>query len=350
MPERAVPTHLQPTRGAGRADTGWYDPAVRALMAGFSPAGAAARLSITIFHRVHAQPDPLFPQEMDSRRFDQVCAWLAAWFTVLPLDEAVRRLADGSLPPRALAITFDDGYADNHAVALPILRRHGLPATFFIATGFLDGGRMFNDSVIETVRRCAQSQLDLSSLGLAGLGHLPLHDLAARTAAIGQILATIKYLVPDVRLRATERIARLAGVAALPDDLMMSSSQLRSLAAAGMQIGAHTVSHPILMRLDDAAARHEIKLGKNQLEQCLDQPVRLFAYPNGRPGTDYCARDVALVRDLGFDCAVTTAPGAGQAGADLFQLPRFVPWDRSRLRWAAKLGLNLRTDGQRLGP
>ena len=319
-------------------------------MSRLSPGGPGARLSITIFHRVHAQADPLFPDEVDSQRFNQICAWLAAWFNVLPLDEAVRRLADGSLPPRALAITFDDGYADNCAVALPILRAHGLPATFYIATGFLDGGRMFNDSVIETVRRCQAERLDLSGLGLTGLGkglgELPLDDMAARSAAIGRILGAIKYLPLEERLHTAQRIADLAEVATLPDNLMMSSAQLRILATGGMQIGAHTVSHPILMRLTDVEARREIARSKDDLEQCLGQPVRQFAYPNGRPGTDYGAREVALVRSLGFDAAVTTAPGAASAGADPFQLPRFVPWDRSRLRWAAKLGRNLRQHGQ----
>src|SRR3990167_7749886 len=98
-----------------------------------SPAGAKARLSILIFHRVLPEPDPLFPQEMHARQFDAVCGWLAHWFNILPLDRAVQLLDTGTLPARAACITFDDGYADNHDVALPILLHHGLNATFFIA-------------------------------------------------------------------------------------------------------------------------------------------------------------------------------------------------------------------------
>ena len=128
-----------------------------------SPAGHRGRLTVLIFHRVRPEPDPLFPRELDAAAFRERLSWLRAWFNVLPLDDAVDALARGSLPVRAAAITFDDGYADNHDVALPILREMGVPATFFIATGFLDGGRMWNDTVIEAIRRTPKPMLDLSA-------------------------------------------------------------------------------------------------------------------------------------------------------------------------------------------
>ena len=156
-----------------------------------SPAGAKARLSILIFHRVLPQPDPLFPQEMHARQFDAVCGWLANWFKVLPLDRAVDHLQAGTLPARAACITFDDGYADNHHIALPILQAHGLSATFFIATGFLDGGRMWNDTIIETARRSPLPLLDLDSLGL---GRHPLGGISQRQAAIAA-LTWLKVMV-----------------------------------------------------------------------------------------------------------------------------------------------------------
>ena len=93
------------------------------------------RLPIVIFHRVHARPDPLFPDEMDAARFDRLMAWVAGSFRVRTLRESVEHQRQGRLPPRSLVITFDDGYADNAEVALPILRRHGLAADFFISTG-----------------------------------------------------------------------------------------------------------------------------------------------------------------------------------------------------------------------
>src|SRR5882672_3382138 len=129
------------------------------------------RLSVLIYHRVHAQRDPLFPDEPTAAEFAARMRWMGANFDVLPLAQAVQGLKRGDLPRRALCITFDDGYADNHDVAMPILRQLGLPATFFVSSGYLDGGCMFNDVVIEAVRQARVKTLDLASLGL---GQYPL--------------------------------------------------------------------------------------------------------------------------------------------------------------------------------
>lgn len=304
-----------------------------------SPAGAGARLSVLIFHRVLPQPDPLFPEEMHAERFDQVCGWLARWFRVLPLDQAVHQLQEKRLPARAACITFDDGYADNFDVALPILQRHGLPSTFFIATGFLDGGRMWNDTIIESIRACPASVLDLEPIGL---GMHSLASVAQRRAAIISLIDQIKYRALHARIALCAQLVERAGVQ-LPDKLMMTSAEVQAMHRAGMQIGAHTVSHPILARLDDETARQEIHQSKDFLESLLDTRVGLFAYPNGKPGDDYLPHTVELVRDLGFDAAVSTAWGASGPQDDMFQIRRFTPWDTGKPRFLARLLRNLHT-------
>ena len=163
----------------------------RLALAALSPGGAQGRLSILIFHRVLPVPDPLFPGEVDARRFDELLGWFRAWLNVLPLDEAVCRLKAGSLPPRAAAITFDDGYADNRTVALPLLQKHKLSATFFIATGFLDGGRMWNDSIIESVRAAKLSHLGCKAAGIAPLAVTTLDE---KRAALSTLIPKIKHL------------------------------------------------------------------------------------------------------------------------------------------------------------
>jgi peptidoglycan/xylan/chitin deacetylase (PgdA/CDA1 family) len=312
---------------------------LRSVLQWLSPAGAGARLSVLIFHRVLARPDPLFAHQPDARRFDEICGWLGGWFNVLALDDAVRRLRSASLPERALAITFDDGYADNHDHALPILQRHRFPATFFIATGFVGGGTMWNDIVIEALRRTSLSSLVFAASDGAQRT-LRLDAVESRRAAIATLLGELKYLPAAEREAKARAIAAQAKVDP-PADLMMSREQIRRLRRAGMQIGAHTVSHPILARLERGLAERELVQSKTFLEDLLDEPVVLFAYPNGKPGQDYGADDVALVARAGFECAVSTAPGAATRHSDCLQLPRFTPWDRGKGRFGVRMARNL---------
>ena len=312
---------------------------IRALMHALSPPASEAKLSILIFHRVHANPDPLFPGEVDARRFSSICNWVRQWCQVLPLHDACRRLRDGCLPARAMAITFDDGYADNHDVAMPILRRHGLSATFFVATGFLDGGRMWNDTLIEAVRGSRHDSVDLPRAALPGIQRMPLVSVADRRAAIDCLIRACRYLPVLEREAATLAVAG-ACAAPLPNTLMMRSDQVQALAAQGMTVGGHTVNHPILARLPLHGARAEMAQGKARLEELLQQRVGLFAYPNGRPGEDFAPEHAKLAEELGFEAAFTTAWGVSDSRTDRFQLPRFTPWDRAKWAFGLRLARN----------
>jgi peptidoglycan/xylan/chitin deacetylase (PgdA/CDA1 family) len=306
-----------------------------------SPAGHRAKLSILIYHRALAAPDPILHDEIDAATFEWQMTLLRDEFNVLPLGEACARLARGALPARAACITFDDGYADNEQTALPILKRLGLPATFFVSTGFSDGGFMFNDGVIEAVRRAPAGTHDLSSLGL---GTCSLDDSASRRAAIDALLGLLKYRPVLERGALVEQLAA-ALRSALPKDLMMRPAQIKRLHDQGMEIGGHTVNHPILTVLDEQQARAEIVGGKHRLEEITGAPVTLFAYPNGKPGRDYGPRDVDLVRQAGFTTAVSTTAGVAHRASDPLQLPRFTPWDRSPRRFGLRLLLNCARPG-----
>jgi peptidoglycan/xylan/chitin deacetylase (PgdA/CDA1 family) len=122
---------------------------------------------------------------------------------------------------------------------------------------------------------------------------------------------------------------------------MLTSAQLRSLQVQGIGIGAHTVGHPILNAVEPQEARSEIVESKLRLEALLQQPVEMFAYPNGMPGKDFGPLHVNMVREAGFRGAVTTAPGVASRDSDLFQLPRFTPWGRNQLLRGLRLARNI---------
>jgi len=311
-------------------------PAARTALRLLSPGGRRG-LSILVYHRLLPARDALFPGEMGCADFERQVRLVQTCFNLMPLIDAVRHARAGTLPPRAACITFDDGYADNAELGLPILHRLGAPATFFVSSGFLDGGRMWNDTLVELVRGAPGLVFDAAAIGL---GQFALATLEQRRQTIATLIGHLKYLPMEQRLDYVNRLAADCG-RWLPDQLMMSTAQVRQLHAAGMDIGAHTVNHPILAAMPAAAAQAEIAAGKRALEDIIGAPVPLFAYPNGKPGVDYGAEHVAMVRTLGFEGAVSTAWGASTQPDDVFQLPRFTPWDRTPLRFVLRLARNL---------
>jgi peptidoglycan/xylan/chitin deacetylase (PgdA/CDA1 family) len=312
------------------------DAALRLLTSLISPAGEKSRLSALIFHRVlHSRDELLDDPTIDE--FETLMRWTRSQFNVVPLQDAIAGLRNGRLPARPLVITFDDGYADNADLAAPVLRQLGLPATFFIANGFLNGGRMFNDTVYAAVKSCRSAVLDLTTLGL---GRYPLGSASQRRQACATLLPQLKELPIGAREQVTAEICSIARVIP-PVNLMMTSSQVADLAAQGFEIGSHTVSHPILARIGEVEARREIQQNRQRLGEIVGKRPRFFAYPNGHPGKDYTLETARIVRELGFEAAFTTERGVARVGTDLFQLPRFTPWDRSRFGFGLRMAHNL---------
>jgi peptidoglycan/xylan/chitin deacetylase (PgdA/CDA1 family) len=304
-----------------------------------NPRQGADRLCVLNYHRILAQPDPLFDDEPTVETFRWQMKLLARCFNVLALPEAMTLLAVGRLPRRAVCITFDDGYRSTHDLALPVLREFDLPATVFVSTAYLDSGTMWNETIVDAVRSLPDGALDLTA---AGVGARVLRTSADRKHLLDELTARAKYLPPAERLALTERLAAIAGGGGA-DNLMLTPQMIRAMAAQRFEIGAHTVSHPILTSLSDDDARHEIVQGKRDLEAITGTPVRYFAYPNGKVGKDFDERHVEIVRAAGFAAAFSTEVGPAVRGRDPFQLPRSRPWDTNPfmfglrlLRWLAQ--------------
>jgi len=297
---------------------------------------SGCRSTVLIFHRVLEAPDPLNPSTPDAATFERLMRQLQRQFNVVPLSTIVESLENDKAPSRAVAITFDDGYADNASIAAPILERLGMNATFFIATGYLDGGVMWNDRIIEGVRAASGDLLDLTDWQL---GRYPLGDPVTRVHALDRLLRDVKYLHPERREIVSSAIAERCG--ARPDtQIMMTSDQVRQLFNRGMTIGGHTETHPILARIDDARAEAEIVCGKRTLEAITGSGVEYFAYPNGVPGTDFHPGHALQVNAAGFRAAVTTAVGSVRRDCNPFLIPRFTPWRRDPLGFGLQMARN----------
>lgn len=291
------------------------------------------RLSVVLFHRVVTQPDALLMHEPDTRRFAEQLAWLQASFNILPLPDALERLYSGRLPAGALAISFDDGYRDNVFNALPVLKHYGLPATFFVTSGYLDGGMMWNDRVVEAVRHWPTSQIDLDNHALG------VHALASGRAQVMELLLqALKYRAYPERDAIADELHVRSG--APPMRMMMDAHDIRCLRAAGMTIGGHTANHPILHAMSRAGAEREIVENKTALEAILGEQIEIFAYPNGKPFRDFDGREIEILRHSGYRYALTTSDGTADRHTSAFQIPRFTPWDLRCERYLARMLLN----------
>lgn len=259
-------------------------------------------------------PAPAFALEM---------AFVARAYRVVPLGELADALVGGGpLPPRALAITFDDGYADNYRHAFPILGRLGLPATIFLTTGCLAGvGGLLWMAAVRALVHCAEDK----TLAVPGLGELDIGTPPARRDAARRLTRHLVPLDPGARTAKLHTLANAAGVD-LGEALagtMLSWSEVREMAAAGISFGAHTVTHAnvALVSMEDAAA--EIEGSRQAIEAVTGKRVVDFAYPNAGGAHRYCGPEVArLLRELGFRSAVTSWPGSVTPGSDPLLLPR----------------------------
>ncbi len=287
------------------------------------------KLIILTYHRVRPNNVPFLLGNVDVNAFEKHVSLIKRLYTPLSLSEASEKLRQGNLPDNAVCITFDDGYADNYNLALPILRKWEVKATFFIATGFLDGGRMWNDTVIEAVRNTLKRNLDLQEIGLS---LYPVASVQEKQQAITSILNELKYLPIQERYQKSESLVQSAGQE-LPNSPMMTSEQVLLMNRAGMEIGAHTVTHPILSNLTSAKAENEIVESRKLLQNITSSEVACFAYPNGKPGIDYYKEHTELVKQAGFKCAVSTTWGCANANSDMYQLPRIGTWDMSDARF-----------------
>ena len=198
---------------------------------------------------------------------------------------------------------------------------------------------MWNDTVTESVRRASGDMLSLLDLDLPPL---PIGTMEERRGTAKKIVLHLRRMQPEDRRRHTDRLACAIG-AELPNSLMLSSEQLIKLHKGGMEIGAHTVSHPILANLPNDLAADEIRNSRRCLEEIVGSRVFGFAYPNGQPGIDYGKLHVEAVTMAGYTYAVSTARGTSSAATDRYQLPRLGPWDTNPFKFGLRLALEYRS-------
>jgi peptidoglycan/xylan/chitin deacetylase (PgdA/CDA1 family) len=268
---------------------------------------------VLMYHSIsRGRPDP-WELCVDPDLFVQQVQLLHDRFRVVPLAELRRALIEDEPLARAVVVTFDDGYRDNLLVAKPLLEQHGLAATVFVTTGYVDSGRDFWWDELAAV--CAAAGLESKRLW-EELRRLPQQERFDRLDALWDSEGLMRP-EPSLTLR---------------------SGELERLGDGDVfRLGAHTVTHPHLASLPVELQRHEIEVSAAFLAEVVGRRPEHFSYPHG----DYSGETAALVEDTGFETACTTRGAPVTQGTDPFELPRLqvLNWDAEELERQLELRL-----------
>jgi peptidoglycan/xylan/chitin deacetylase (PgdA/CDA1 family) len=307
---------------------------------------SAAGAVILLYHRVaEVAADPWSLCVAPSHFGDQI-ELLARHFNVIPLQELIAHLANGSVPERTVVLTFDDGYADTLDAARTVLERYGLPATAFIPTGFVGDERGFWWDQLECLllqpgtlpsslhlviggERCEWTLGTAASYGaVEARSHRSWRAWneppTPRHALYQSLERRFRSLDHSERTVIIDELVTWAGVttATLRTGRCLTGEELRALVRGDLiEIGAHTVTHRALARLPEAGQRAEIERSKTRLEESIGRPVRSFAYPFGS-ARDFTEQTADLVRKAGFSSACSNVGGLVTPSTDVMQLPR----------------------------
>lgn len=319
----------------------------RQLRNRFTPTGL-----VLLYHRVAELPSDPQLLCVTPQHFAEHLEVLRKHARPMRLPQLPQALQDGNLPRRMVIVTFDDGYADNLHNAQPLLKRYDIPATVFVTTGHigqepefwwdeLDRLLLQPGTLPETLRLSVNGRPYQWELGEAAhysedtywrhrcWNVLEKDDPTPRQHIYRSLCQLLRPLPERERQKVLDELLAWASTKPMGRSThrTLLLDEVSQLTKGGLvEIGAHTVTHPVLSALPAAAQQDEIQGSKARLEEILGRPVTSFSYPYGSRSA-YTAETVAIVREAGFACACSNFPDVVWRRTDSLQLPRFLVQD-----------------------
>ena len=287
---------------------------------------------ILMYHRVTDLAADTYNLAVSPAHFAEQMEIVRRTCVPMHLVDLIDAVVAGRVPNRAVAVTFDDGYRDNFDEAYPLLQAAGVPATVFVISEKIDSPREFWWDDLERMLLAPKQVPTELRLGLNAQEYCwPTGTPEERVATHQAVHALLSVQAIKKREETLDELVVWSGVgyAGRPAYRAMTTDELIRLTDSGLvQIGGHTVNHPVLSALSVEDQGHEISEGCRRLEAILGQSIRTFAYPYGR-AADWTDATATIARDAGLRGAVTTIPGSIETGADPFRLRRWAVanWD-----------------------
>jgi peptidoglycan/xylan/chitin deacetylase (PgdA/CDA1 family) len=287
------------------------------------------RVAILCYHGVSDLPPKLGEHRyVGTAEFEQQMQYLANKANVMPLQDLIDAIQNNeAIPPKTLAITFDDGLAHLMQTAVPVLERFGLTATFLVVTKAVDNHEpIWTDQAQWIVENHPPGQLEFEFEDSSF--HLSFSSREERMASLTKVFKFGQSCGPDVlggfisRLRQTTQPAFGSMRLFENSDIEpMSWEQVKELLSKGQSVGSHTRTHCIVSRCGPESMKDELLNSRLRIEDKIGTSCRMFAYPNGNPG-NFDQTTGEILSESGYDCGLTTEFGFVTSGSQLMSLPR----------------------------
>ncbi len=274
---------------------------------------------IVVYHRFSENGNRLATSASALR---EQLEYLTTHYRIMPLSEMASYFRQGRrLPPSVAAITVDDGYRDFFEIAFPILREYNVPASVFVATDFIDQRAWLWTDKLRYLALQADTAMLETTINDRAL-RIKLGDSESRLIAASVVNSELKQIPDEVKEDIISSIASSLKVS-LPcvppgDFSPLTWEQVREMDNAGIEVGSHTLTHPILTNISRDRLRKELNESRRRLEEVLRRNVDLFCYPNG----NYDPMVSIEVERAGYKCAVTSRPGLNKRDTNPLALRR----------------------------
>ncbi len=283
-------------------------------------------LTILTYHSVVDNQAPWqrfeYRNSVTQKLFEQHMRFLLKAFKPISLSEAVQRLKENNLNDNYVVVTFDDGYRNNFTRALPVLKKLNIPAAFFVTTNLLQSADcLWTDWITYLLFRAKNEQVQTMGMtfSLKSFHEREIASVRLRQQLKGASFSHVERVLNDLK---TQLKVEQTPTEFDPERYaFMDWQEARAMAEQGMEIGSHTHRHALLSMLTPDEARKELKQSKELIEKHLNKPCVHFAYPNGGKN-DFNDTHIQLLKELGYQSALTQIPGKNRPGDDLYRLRR----------------------------
>lgn len=295
------------------------------------------RLLILTFHRVSKNDKitGLPTISITHENFKSLLKFLKKRYSIISLKDYLQTIKNGTkLDDNCLILSFDDCYKDILDNALPVLKKYNMPAILFAPIKAINEGEYFWwDVFYLQVTRSDKVQFEKSNHADSTLNHflqwierVSSEPPRNKIRAMAEFIEALQKAPQHIRSSVTEIIietykSQQKNQNSIPQ--IMQWEDIEGIYTQGFEIGSHTVSHRFLASLPDEEVIEELTESKQKLENSLAEKITCFCYPGGK----YNKKTVELVKQAGYQCAVTTNPGLNATDSNLFELKRINIWD-----------------------